>query len=208
MNKKVIKSMFQNICSKDEMRPIMGGVHFEKERCYASDGHILVIFKEGSAKLEGKTISLDGQEIEGRYPNVDSVMPSKENQGESFVVDFVQLKNACNYHIRQMSASEHDKVVINNVGLNIRTLHRLLCTLTVVGDPHNIKFFSIDKSHAVTVESDQMKGLIMPTLFEDGDIDYETEFGESKTFSYENFINDYVFNSWRKQPKVEMAWAD
>ena len=208
MNKKVIKALFANICAKDVNRPIMGGVHFEKERCYASDGHILVIFNEGSEKLDGKTINLEGNEIVGRYPNVDSVFPPKDNQGEQVSIDFVQLKNACAYHLKQLSATEHDRVIINEVGFNIRSLHRVLCTVTLVGDAKNIKFFCKDKNHAVVVEGDQMRGLIMPTLYNEGEIDFDTDFGETKTYSYENFINDYVFNCWKKQPKTELAWAE
>ncbi len=208
MNKKIIKAMFANICAKDEMRPIMCGVHFERERCYASDGHVLVIFKEGSEKLDGKTVNLEGQEIEGRYPNVDSVFPPKDNQGNPFVCDFVQLKNACAYHIKQLSSTQNDRVIINGVGLNVRTLHRLLCTITLLGNPNDIKFFITDPSRAVVVESEQMRSLIMPTLYQEGEIDFETDFGETKTFSYENFINDYVFNCWKKEPKKELEWAD
>lgn len=208
MNKKVIKSMFQNICSKDEMRPLMGGVHFEKERCYASDGHVLVIFKEGSEKLDGKTISVDGQEIQGRYPNVDSVIPTKENQGEAYRFDFIQLKNACAYHMKQLSYSEHDKVVINEAGLNIRTLYRLLSTITLIGDPKNIQFHIKNKDMAVMVTGDNFKGLIMPSLYREDEVDAEREFGDTKTLSYENFINNYVFNAWKKnQPKDEMSWC-
>ncbi len=208
MNKKIIKAMFANICAKDEMRPIMCGVHFERERCYASDGHVLVIFKEGSEKLDGKTVNLEGQEIEGRYPNVDSVFPPKDNQGNPFVCDFVQLKNACAYHIKQLSSTQNDRVIINGVGLNVRTLHRLLCTITLLGNPNDIKFFITDPSRAVVIESEQMRSLIMPTLYQEGEIDFETDFGETKTFSYENFINDYVFNCWKKEPKKELEWAD
>lgn len=208
MNKKVIKAMFVNICSKDEARPIMGGVHFERERCYASDGHVLVIFKEGSEKLDGQTVDLEGNEIQGRYPNVDSVFPPKDNQGNPFTCDFVQLKNACAYHLKQLSSTEHDRVIINEVGFNVRTLHRLLCTITLIGNPNNIKFFMIDRSRAVVIESDQMRSLIMPTLYQDGDIDFETDFGETRTYSYENFINDYVFNCWKKEPKKELEWAE
>ena len=208
MNKKIIKAMFQNICSKDEMRPVMGGVHFERERCYASDGHVLVIYKEGSEKLDGKTLTVDGQEIEGRYPNVDSVFPAKGNEGNPFTCDFVQLKNACAYHLKQLSSTEHDRVVINGVGFNVRCLHRLLCTITLIGDPNHIKFFSKDASHAVVIESDQMRSLIMPSLYQEYEIDFETDFGETKTISYESFINNYVFNSWKKQPKDELAWCD
>lgn len=208
MNKKVIKSMFQNIVSRDTLRPLMGGVHFEKERCYASDGHILVIYKEGSEKLDGKTITVDGQEIQGRYPNVDSVMPSANNQGEPLSVDFVQLKNACAYHMKQLSYSEHDRVVINGVGLNIRGLFRLLCTITLIGDPKNIKFHIKASDKAVMVTGDNFKGLIMPTLYREDEVDEVHDFGDTKTLSYENFINNYVFNAWKKnQPKDDLDWC-
>ena len=45
MDKKVIKSLFANIVERGGLRPVMSGVHFEKEESYASDGHILVIYK-------------------------------------------------------------------------------------------------------------------------------------------------------------------
>lgn len=208
MNKKVIKALFANICSKDETRRIMNGVHFEQERVYATDGRLLVIFNEGSKALEGKTMSAEGQEIEGKYPNVDSVFPTKENQGEEFALDVVQLKNACSYHIKQLSATENDKVVINGVGYNIRLLFRLLCTITSVGNPKNVKFYSKGCQYATMVVSDQMKSIIMPARFEESEIDdVQTEFMDTKTISYENLINDFVFNGWKKQPKQELAWA-
>lgn len=42
------------------------------------------------------------------------------------------------------------------------------------------------------------------------DIDTEREGeGYTQTYSYENFINDYVFNSWRKQEKPQtLSWLD
>lgn len=209
MNKKVIKAMFDNICSKEELRPIMTGIHFEKERTYASDGHLLVIFKEGSLELDGKTMSSNGREIEGRYPNVDSVFPTKEMRGNEFTLDVVQLKKACAYHIRQLSSTQNDRVVINGTAYNIRCLFRLLNTITAVGDPTNIKFYNKDKDRATVVVSDQMQSLIMPVIYEESEVDYvQNDFADTKTISYENFINDYVFNSWKKkQPKDELAWA-
>ena len=55
--------------------------------------------------------------------------------------------------------------------------------------------------------AEQLEGLIMPCNYEEADIDIEQEFGDIKTLSYENFINDYVFNSWKKETKTELAWA-
>lgn len=209
MEKKVIQMMFANICSTDELRPIMRGVHFEKERCYASDGHILLIYKEGSEKLDGKTMDASGEEIVGRYPNVDGVFPSKENMGTKFVTDFVQLKNACTYHLRKMSANPKDVVVIDGVGYNIRQLARLLGAIMVIGDSHKIAFYHNGAERAVTVLSDKMKSLIMPTLYRPEYIDSPKEdIADVEYLSYENLINNYVFNSWKKPAvKEALAWV-
>lgn len=84
MDKKVIQALFTNICAKDELRSLPDGVHFESERCYATDGKVLVIYGEGKPELDGKTVHQDGTVIEGRYPNVDAVFPSEENYGKKF----------------------------------------------------------------------------------------------------------------------------
>lgn len=208
MNKKIIKAMYQNIVSKDVNRPIMGGVHFEEGRCYASDGHVLVILNEGSKALDGKTLNLEGEEIEGRYPNVDSVFPRREDSDNEFVLDVKQLREACNYHTRKQGTTDNDAVVINGVGFNVCTLLKLLNTILIAGTK-DVKFTSKDKSHAVVVENGKaLRCLIMPTLFVEDQVDAEAELGESVILSYENFINDYVFNSWKKpKAKEELAWA-
>lgn len=208
MNKKIIKAMYQNIVAKDVCRPIMNGVHFEEGRCYASDGHVLVILNEGSKALDGKTLSIIGEEIEGRYPNVDSVFPRHEDSDTEFVLDVKQLKEACAYHARKQETTDKDAVVINGVGFNICTMLRLLTTIMLAGTKE-VKFTSKDKSHAVVVENGKvLRCLIMPTLFVDENVDAEAELGEPVVLSYENFINDYVFNSWKKAPaKDELAWA-
>ena len=208
MNKKIIKAMYQNIVAKDVNRPIMNGVHFEESRCYASDGHVLVILNEGSKTLDGKTLSLEGEEIEGRYPNVDSVFPRREDGDSQFVLDVKQLKEACSYHAHKQDTTDKDTVIINGVGFNICTLLKLLNTILLAGTKE-VTFTAKDRSHAVVVENGKiLRCLIMPTLYIDEHVDAETELGESVVLSYENFINDYVFNSWKKpKAKEELAWA-
>ena len=77
MNKKVIKAMYDYIVSKDHIRPILMGVHFEKERCYATDTHILAVYKYGSEKFDGQTVSVNGEKIKGNYPAIDRIIPKK-----------------------------------------------------------------------------------------------------------------------------------
>lgn len=209
MDKKVIQALFANICAKDELRPIMNGVHFESERLYASDGHLLVIYNEGSSKFEGKTMAANGDAIEGRYPNVDSVFPPKENYGTHYPIDLKQLKEACAWHIKQSTSEDGDSVVIAGVAYRVKTLLALLNTLLVCDDASKFKFYNSDRDRATVIESRKAKALIMPTLYEEANVDSERVEGVPNPISYESFINDYVFNGWKKQPaKGAMDWLD
>lgn len=208
MDKKIIKSMFDNICAKDVLRPIMNGIHFEENRCYASDGHILIIYNESVPRLKDKTILLEGMEIDGRYPNVDSVLPSENAKHTEIQIDVEQLKNACIWHSKKPSAMDVDRVVICGVGLNVNTLLRFLKTVSLFGKEQTFAFY--DRLKSVLVEGENFKGIIMPMEYNEKDIDAESEFNETCTvYSYENFINDYVFNSWKDEaPKKVLNWLD
>lgn len=208
MDKKIIKSMFDNICAKDVLRPIINGIHFEEKRCYASDGHLLIIYNEGSIRLAGKTILLEGIEQEGKYPNVDSVFPSENAKHTEIQIDVEQLKNACIWHSKKPSAIDIDRVVICDVGLNVNTLLRFLKTVSLFGKVQTFSFY--DRLKSVLVEGENFKGIIMPMEYSEKDIDSVSEFDETCTlYSYENFINDYIFNSWKdEEPKKVLSWLD
>lgn len=208
MDKKIIKSMFDNICAKDVLRPIMNGIHFEENRCYASDGHILIIYNESVPRLKDKTILLEGMEIDGRYPNVDSVLPSENAKHTEMQIDVEQLKNACIWHSKKPSAMDVDRVIICSVGLNVNTLLRFLKTVSLFGKEQTFAFY--DRLKSVLVEGENFKGIIMPMEYNEKDIDANSEFNETCTvYSYENFINDYVFNSWKDEaPKKVLNWLD
>lgn len=208
MDKKIIKSMFDNICAKDVLRPIMNGIHFEEERCYASDGHLLIIYNESNIRLAGKTILLEGIEQEGKYPNVDSVFPSENAKYTEMQIDVEQLKNACIWHSKKTSAMDIDRVVICGVGLNVNTLARFLKTVSIFGKVQTFRFY--DRLKSVLVEGENFKGIIMPMEYSEKDIDSVSEFDETCTvYSYENFINDYIFNSWKdEEPKKVLSWLD
>lgn len=210
MEKKIIQALYAYIVDKSEFRPIMSGVHFESERCYASDGHVLVIYDESKAELAGKTLTAGGKDIEGKYPNVESVFPRKEDYGTKLCIDILQLRNACQWQTRQEGANENDSVVINGVGYNIRLLMRMCNMMLAEGKPRNIKFYNNDPARATVIIGHKLKGLIMPSIYEEVNIDSEREdFGYTKTYSYESLINDYVFNSWKKPKKEDaLAWLD
>lgn len=208
MDKKIIKAMFDNICTKDGLRPIMNGIHFEEKRCYASDGHVLVIYNESVPKLIDKTMLPEGMEQDGRYPNVDSVFPSEKMEHTDLSLDVEQLKNACIWHNKKASASDIDRVVINNVGLNVNTLVRFLKVISLFGKQQTFSFYGSNK--AVMVVGENFKSVIMPMEYDESQVDSTAEFDDTcYVFSYENFINDYVFNSWKDEvQKKPLSWLD
>lgn len=209
MEKKVMKALFANVCDRNSLRPIMTGVHFDEERdcCYASDGHILVIYNENDKRFMGKTIAADGSEIEGKYPNVFSVFP--DGDYTEVDIDVAQMLRACQWHKKKDDATINDAVVMQGVALGIYSLSRLLATLETVRKQPKVKFIFYAPERAVVVKSEKMTSLIMPMLFESDTVDSEREYGDQAVISYESFINDYVFNSWKKQTgKSSLGWLD
>lgn len=207
MDKKVIKSLFANIVGHDDLRPVMAGVHFEKEESYASDGHVFVIYNKGSEELAGKTMDQFGTVIEGRYPNVHSVIP-KNVKKHNVQVDFTQLSKACDWHLRQEGNNIEDIVVIDNSGFKIKLLSKLLSVFNAAGELKKCSLFESEPDKARVLKSDSLTSIIMPCLIEQEKIDAKRE-DEScpVTLSFENFINNFVFESWKPKPvKTEMAW--
>jgi len=208
MDKKIIKAMYANATSRDELHPQLCGVHFEENRCYASDGHVLTIFNEGSKSFNGKTIDLDGTVIEGRFPNVDAVFPAKDDWKDFGArIDLQQLQRACAWQRRRIGSNQRDLVVFGDIGLTIEALNRVLLIYQAAGELDGAEIFSTGNNRPVVVSSGRLKSLLMPALFEIKSVDQEREEGCPTAISYGELINDYVFNSWKREPIAEpLAW--
>lgn len=136
------------------------------------------------------------------------MFPSENAKHTEIQIDVEQLKNACIWHSKKPSAIDIDRVVICDVGLNVNTLLRFLKTVSLFGKVQTFSFY--DRSKSVLVEGENFKGIIMPMEYSEKDIDSVSEFDETCTlYSYENFINDYIFNSWKdEEPKKVLSWLD
>ena len=77
MNKKIVKALFSYAVSKEQIRPIMQGVHFEEDVCVATDTHVLVVYKASNPALAGTTKLEDGTDIKGTFPAFKRVIPKK-----------------------------------------------------------------------------------------------------------------------------------
>lgn len=67
--------MIKFVDTKEKYRTTRG-VHYADGKAYSTDAHILVINRqEYPTDYEGKTIDKDGNEVEGRYPDCEAVVP-------------------------------------------------------------------------------------------------------------------------------------
>lgn len=209
MDKKVIKAMYDYIASKEkEIYPNLMGVHFEKDRCYATDTHLLAVYNFGNEKFAGKTVDINGEPIKGTFPAVDRVIPKKLVNPIS--VDFRQLKAASSWWTNQSAHHADDQVILGGSALNIRFISRMLYLFSLTGELGSITLYlNTDSSRPVLAVSESLTVLLMPCKVEDeSKIDDERIEGTYSVVSYANFINTYAIESNRPKPKKSepMSW--
>lgn len=77
-----------------ELRPVLTGVYHKGGYIYATTGFTLArVVGEYPEELEGKAINKQGEELEGRYPNAEAVIPNY-TQAERVEIDLEDLKKA------------------------------------------------------------------------------------------------------------------
>ncbi len=205
MNKKIIKAMFSYAVSKDDVRPLMKGVHFAEDVCVASDTHVLVVYNVTKAELIGKTVLPDGEELKRKYPDFKRVMPKKA--GKPVNVDWKQVYNALKWYKRQPDFNANDRVCIGGCHLTMAYLLNLLEVYKIAGDLFFIRASTSDPARPMLLESEQLRSIIMPCAPEDDKVDMVRTECESIVMSYENFILTYATESSKPKEVVEeMAW--
>lgn len=119
--------MYSQAVSKDPIRPQMTGIHYEKERCYASNTRILIVYNEGSEKHNGKTLNVSGEEINGVYPAIDRMIP--KSLPLKVNIDLDQLLRACSWYLKSDLSTNEDEVLIEDIAFRIVEITRLLTVL-------------------------------------------------------------------------------
>lgn len=204
MDKQIIKAIYANAVSRENIRPLMTGIHFEKDRCYASDTHILVVYKEGSKEYDGQTISITGEPIKGIYPNIDRVIPKAGLRNVD--IDLEQLHRACQWYMRSDFGTPDDEVLIENVALKVSNIYRLLNIFKVGKQLMKTKFYVVDPSRPVVFKNSLFTGIIMPCSVNMEFVDMEPTPEDRRTISYAYLINTYVFEGWKKKEDDRLSW--
>lgn len=199
MDKKIVKALFSEIASKDPIRPLMMGVHFEDKWCAATDTHVLVVYNESDTRFSGKTIGSDGQEISGKYPDVLRVIPKDNNA--LFNGDLGQLFRALQWWSREKDTHPDDKVVIGDQTFCIVTLKKMLYMLSLTSEFGTSKFYLGEQGRPGKLLSETFTAVAMPctpTPIESIDDVRTTDC--PMTVSYANLINTFAIESCK--PKV------
>lgn len=211
MNKSVIIAMFNDIVSRDALRPVLQGIRFEESRCIATDCKLLVVYKETNPKLAGKTMNIRGEEIPGQFPNVDRVFPSEDSlETYKFRIDPAHLYKVTGWFMRLSDANTNDAVVIDGKAFIIRDLHKLLRVFSYANELPETIFYKTPNGRPLVVRSKSLHALLMPFHISDvSDIDAERKEGDSIKISYENLLNRFAFESWQTKPVAQpYAWLD
>lgn len=210
MEKKIIKAMFSTIASKENIRPTLMGVFFDKDCCVATDTHVLVVYHYTKAKHAGKILSVNGEVISGQFPNYKRVFPSKEKLNHFRPrIDLVQLQKACSWFTRQPGFTDKDMVVIRGKGLSIKYLATLLNLFALTPEIESAEMFQTPEGNAAVIKSKSLEALLMPMTVDETKIDAARADDCPVVLTLENLINQYVFEGWKPKPVEDpMAWLD
>lgn len=204
MDKQIIQAIYANAVSREKIRPLMMGIHFEKKRCYASDTHVLIVYNEGSEQLDGQTVGVNGEPIKGKYPEIDRVIP--KNGLKKVDIDLEQLHRACQWYMRSDFGTPDDEVLIENVALKVSMVYRLLNIFKAGKALRNTAFFVVDPARPVVFKNSLFTGIIMPCSVNIEFVDTDPLPDERRTISYANLINTYAFEGWKKKENDQLSW--
>lgn len=206
MDKKVLKQMYADIVSREPIRPVILGIHFEEDACVATDTHVLVVYKQGSKNLAGRTINSEGEDCKGTYPNWQRVIPA-EMPGEPLPINLTQLYKALKWHRQQPDSHRGDMIAFDDCVMSVDYLYRVLNVYMVAGELPLCKFYLNEVTRPAKLESPNLTAIVMPVSGGNYEIDGERENEGIAILSYETIINNYAFNSWKKTEKpMELAW--
>lgn len=205
MDEKIVKALYTDIATKDPVRPLMTGVHFEEKRCYATDTKVLVIYNEGDIRFAGKTLAPTGEELRGNYPAVDRVIPKTETN--LFKGDKAQLYRALVWWGKQKDSHPDDRVVIGDQTFTISVLKRLLYMFSLTAEFSTSKMWLNEQDRPAKIVSDHFTAIIMPCQrTPEEDIDDVRSFESPVSVSYANLINTYALESSKPKTATPSAF--
>lgn len=173
MEKQTFKTKLYEVCSNDELRPVMMGIHFINGFAYASDGHMVVKQSleyqtiQGIEFLNGKSIHKDNYKaimgFEVAVCNDDGV-ECADSDGRVAFYEYFDLKGT--------SVPDFDTVLkptgqksIEFIGINPDYLNKIGKALHVPSGAIRLQFQGVDKGILIdTPEIENQWAMLMPAM--------------------------------------------
>jgi hypothetical protein len=176
MEKKTFTTKLYEVCSSDELRPVMMCIHFLNGFAYASDGHMCV--KQsleyhtilGIDFLEGKSIHKDNYKavmgFETAECNEDGIT-CNDSDGRTAFYDFFDLKGVEMPNFESVLKPVGQKS-IEFIGITPEYLSRIWKALHVPSNVLRLQFQGVDKPILIdTPEIENQWAILMPAMVED-----------------------------------------
>jgi hypothetical protein len=176
MEKKTFTTKLYEVCSSDELRPVMMCVHFKDGFAYASDGHMVVKQSleyhtiQGIEFLEGKSLHKDNYKaimgFEMAECNEDGVACS-DSDGRTAFYEYFDHKGTETPNFDSVLKPTGQKA-IEFIGLNPEFLAKIGKAMHVPSNSLRLQFQGVDKSILIdTPEIENQWGLLMPAMIND-----------------------------------------
>jgi hypothetical protein len=176
MEKKSFTTKLYEVCSTDELRPVMVCVHFKGGFAYASDGHMLV--KQSleyhtilnPELLDGKSLHMDNYKaimgFEFAECNEDGIA-CHDSDGRTAFYDYFDLKGQEVPNFESVLKPCGQKSV-EFIGMNPEYLYKISKAMHSPGGSFRLQFQGVDKPILIdTPEIENQWGILMPAIIND-----------------------------------------
>lgn len=141
---------YYKFVDKDGRRPVMTGVYHDNGFKVASDGHILVAFKDDYdvGELEGKVLRKDGTILtDGKYPNWRAVIPDltiKDRKSETIKINFTKWDEImATWKVEKKVGEEKRAVRVGNAYYKVELFNLLVLALKKLGTDEFVNTWTV-----------------------------------------------------------------
>ena len=186
MNKSVFyRKMFKCCADKTEWRSIITGINYvinENESILtATDSHMLVQAYMPSdfapSDFNGKTKDINGVDVDGKFPNVNAVIPTCEPE-HSYKYSIKELIDICNFMLKHKNGiygknPPKNRLDFNGVYINVKYLKTVLNLFSLFSLYVTIEVRSSELPLMLKIKDSKTFGIIMPALKYDIDVNFD-----------------------------------
>lgn len=176
MDKQTFTTKLYEVCSNDELRPILMCVHFKDGYAYASDGHVLIkqsldYHSIGKPELlDGKSMHKDNYKAIMQFEIAecdDNGVACSDNDGRTAYFEFFDYKGLQQPNF-EATLKRSGFAEVSFIGINPEFLYKLSKAMHNPSGVMRLQFQGLDKPVLIDVVGiEDQYALIMPAVIQD-----------------------------------------